>query len=129
MPTTMAMTSMVIGDHAHPPPPPPQPQPQGVPQYPQHVLYDKLPLAVAPALQQMWGRLQAQIDAHLTRTETLLMRAIQADIQTAIKRGQTPFSIPTLSPRPGQDPGSSGATQGAGPSGMTQEGHDVDPSV
>ncbi|MFS8031378.1 hypothetical protein Hanom_Chr17g01545231 [Helianthus anomalus] len=31
------------GGHAHPPPPlpqPPQSQPQGVPQYPQHVLYD-----------------------------------------------------------------------------------------
>ncbi|MFS7981701.1 hypothetical protein Hanom_Chr10g00954081 [Helianthus anomalus] len=96
------------GDHAHPPPLPPQPQ--GVPPYPQHVLYDQLPSAVALGLQQMEGKMQVWIDAHHARTDAFLMRAIQVDIQAAIERGRTPLSILTLSPRPGQEPGSSGTT-------------------
>ncbi|MFS7946641.1 hypothetical protein Hanom_Chr06g00538771 [Helianthus anomalus] len=59
-------------------------------------------------------QLQARIDAHHTRTEGLLLRAIQGDIYAAIDRGRTPLPIPTLPPRPGQD-----ADQGAGP-GATQ---------
>ncbi|MFS7920532.1 hypothetical protein Hanom_Chr03g00225961 [Helianthus anomalus] len=56
------------------------------------------------------------MDAAHRRTERLLMRAIQSDIQAAIVCGDVPLPIPPLSPGPGED-----ANQGAGPSGTTQD--------
>ncbi|MFS7998924.1 hypothetical protein Hanom_Chr12g01159781 [Helianthus anomalus] len=60
----------------------------------------------------MEARLQAWIDAAHCRTGRLLMREIQGDIQTTIRLGDTPLSIPPLSPGLGDD-----ADQWAGPSG------------
>ncbi|MFS7989015.1 hypothetical protein Hanom_Chr11g01041761 [Helianthus anomalus] len=53
---------------------------------------------MAFALERMEERLQARIDATQRRTERLLMRAIQGDMQAGIRRGDTPLPIPSLSP-------------------------------